>query len=271
MVAKWLRPALLAVAVVGACLAASSPAVALTLPPANTQFDYQIGGAYTPLSEVSIVDRDRSASPVVGKYNICYVNAFQTQPEEAEWWTERHPELLLRNSRGEIVIDSAWNEMLLDIRTAAKRTAIAEIVGGWIDGCRTSGFNAVEPDNLESWTRSQGLLTEAQAIAYATLLATRAHSDELAIAQKNTSELGTIGKRTIGFDFAIAEECNLWRECPEYQEVFGTQVYEIEYTDGGGLRNYEAACTNFGARISIIYRDRNVVARGAAGYTYRWC
>jgi len=272
MSATWLRRAVRVAVLAAACLAtAATAAGAITLPPANTQFDYQIGGAYTPLSEVRIVDRDRGASPVSGKYNVCYVNAFQTQPSESEWWKANHPELLLRNRRGEYVIDEAWNEILLDISTAAKRTAIAEIVNGWIDGCRTSGFDAIEPDNLESWTRSGGLLNETEAIEYATRLARHAHSDGLAIAQKNTSELGEVGKRTIGFDFAIAEECNVYRECGEYTAVYGNQVYEIEYTDNGGVRNFEAACRDHGSSISIIYRDRLVVPRGESGYTYRWC
>lgn len=39
---------------------------AVRLPPANGQFDYQIGGAYPPQSPVAIVDRDRFDPPVTG-------------------------------------------------------------------------------------------------------------------------------------------------------------------------------------------------------------
>ena len=69
--------------------AKSTRAATVALPPTNGQFDYQIGGAYPPLSSVSIVDRDRSASPVADRYNICYVNAFQTlsgPPATAPCW-----------------------------------------------------------------------------------------------------------------------------------------------------------------------------------------
>uniref|UniRef100_A0A0W0GD17 Putative glycoside hydrolase family 114 protein n=1 Tax=Moniliophthora roreri TaxID=221103 RepID=A0A0W0GD17_MONRR len=45
---------------------------AVTPPPANAKFDYQIGGAYTPASDVAVVSRDRTDSPAAGKYNICY-------------------------------------------------------------------------------------------------------------------------------------------------------------------------------------------------------
>ena len=84
--------------------------------------------------------------------------------------------------------------MLLDTSTAAKRAAIARIEAGWIAGCATAGYQAVEPDNLDSWTRSHGLLDEADDLAMAALLASDAHAHRLAIAQKNTDQLGTAGR-----------------------------------------------------------------------------
>lgn len=69
-------------------LASASPLErrAVTLPPANGKFDYQLGGAYTPASGTTTVVRDRTASPAAGLYNICYVNGFQTQAVDADWW-----------------------------------------------------------------------------------------------------------------------------------------------------------------------------------------
>jgi hypothetical protein len=169
------------------------------------------------------------------------------------------------------VSDPGWpGEYLLDLSTAAKRASAAAVVGGWIDGCAAKGFQAVEPDNLDSWTRSDGRLTRSDAVAYAALLATRAHRDELAIAQKNTAELGTAAATRIGFDFAIAEECQVYSECAAYTATYGSHVIEIEYTDNG-RRAYAKACAARGAEISIILRDRDVVARGRKGYHYEAC
>jgi hypothetical protein len=246
-------------------------AAAVTLPPVNGQFDYQIGGSYTPSSTVSIVDRDRGDSPVSGKYNICYVNAFQTQPGEASFWTGQHPDLLLKNSNGSYVTDPGWpGEYLIDTSTAAKRASLATIVGGWIDGCQTKGFQAVEPDNLDSWTRSGSKLTKANNVAFATLLAQRAHADGLAIAQKNTADLGSSAKASIGFDFAIAEECQQYTECGSYTSLYGNNVIEIEYTDNPKSA-YTTACAAQGKTISVILRDRDVVAKGQSGYHYEYC
>jgi hypothetical protein len=259
----------LALVLVAACAAPSAVSAARTLPPANGQFDYQIGGSYTPDPSVQIVDRDRTDPPVAGKYNICYINAFQTQAEDVGWWRSRHPRLLLKKS-GRSVVDSAWNEILLDTSTASTRRALARIVGRWMDGCRKRGYKAVEPDNLDSYSRSKNVLTLADNKAYASLLIRHAHARGLAIAQKNTSELGRAGKR-LGFDFAIAEECNAYDECGAYTGAYGGRVYEIEYPDNGGMANYDQACAARGSSISIIYRDRDVVPGGRSGYVYRAC
>lgn len=59
--------------------------------PANAKFDYQIGDPYTPLADVRVITRDRTASPVPGLFNICYINAFQTQDTEKAFWNGEAP------------------------------------------------------------------------------------------------------------------------------------------------------------------------------------
>jgi Glycoside-hydrolase family GH114 len=252
-------------------LTPAQAAVHVTLPPVNGRFDYQIGGSYAPAAGVRIVDRDRQSSPANGIYSICYVNAFQTQPEEASWWRRLHPSLLLRDSAGHPVEDPDWpGEFMLDTSTATKRSALLKVVGSWLDGCAHKGFRAVEPDNLDSWTRSKGLLTKADNLAFAESLVRRGHHDGLAVAQKNTTELGSAGRRTARFDFAIAEECQVYAECGAYTSVYGRHVIEIEYTDNARAY-YLKACTVRGNRISIILRDRDVVPRGDPAYRYQAC
>lgn len=241
---------------------ADAAAAAVTLPPAHARFDYQIGGAYTPPAGVTVVSRDHGATPAAGLYNICYVNAFQAQPgAESEWG-----DLLLRDSAGGIVYDEDWGEALLDTRTADKRTRIAAKVGTWISECATKGFRAIEPDNYDSYTRSNGLLTAAQAQAYIKLLSARAHGLGLAIAQKNTVELA--GNRVAnGLDFAVAEECGYWDECGDYVDAFGNNVIVIEYTS----RGLSKACGGWGGTLSIVRRDVDVSTPGTSGYVYKTC
>lgn len=228
------------------------------LPPLHADFDYQIGGAYPPPAGVRIVSRDRTASPAPGLYNICYVNAFQAQPDERASWPA---DLLLRDTNGKVVVDEDWGEALLDIGTAAKRERVAARVDRWIDGCAAKGFDAVEPDNYDSYTRSHHLLTANDATAFITLLSRHAHARRLAIAQKNTVELAGLRKRT-GLDFAVAEECAEYDECGAYAKAFDDRVIVIEYSDSG-LRK---ARSGFGTRLSIVRRDVDVSMPGSAGY-----
>ena len=244
----------------------TADAATVTLPPVNAKFDYQIGAPYSPPAGVQIVSRDRTATPATGLYNICYINVFQTQPDEIAWWQANHDDLLLKDSGGKYVVDGDWGENLIDVSTASKRTAVAAIVNGWIDGCASKGFKAVEPDNIDSYDRSGGLLTKANAIALLKLLAPHAHDKGLAIAQKNTTDLGTAGK-SAGLDFAIAEECGRYGECGDYTAVYSSHVIDIEYTKSA----FTKACKSDGATLSIVLRDLNVTAPGSGTYKYDAC
>jgi hypothetical protein len=256
------------VAVAASSEAAVTPAVtaAVTLPPVNAKFDYQIGAAYAPPSGVTVVSRDRTAKPAAGIYNICYVNAFQVQPSEVTWWQQNHDDLLLRDSGGDYVVDGDWNEILLNTSTAGKRTALAGIMGTWFTGCATAGFKAIEPDNIDSYDRSDGLLSKSNALAYLGLLASRAHSAGLAIGQKNTTDLGTAGK-SAGLDFAVSEECGRYTECADYTSVYGDHVIDIEYTNSA----FTKACNAIGAKVSVVRRDVLVTAPGSKTYVYSAC
>ncbi|MEW1958197.1 endo alpha-1,4 polygalactosaminidase [Kineococcus sp. NPDC059986] len=247
----------------------SSPR-AVTLPPPGAVADYQLGGAYPPAADVRVVVRDRTAAPGPGLYSVCYVNAFQTQPDETGTWLQEHPDLLLR-VEGSLVQDPGWpGEFLLDTSTPTARAGLAQVVGAWIDGCADAGFAAVEADNLDSATRSDDALTMDDAYAYSALLSARAHARGLAYAQKNTPQTSSEQARTAGFDFAVAESCQLFAECDEYTAVHGDHVVEVEYADDG-REPFEAACAARGGTVSVLYRDRELLPRGVPGYEFDHC
>ena len=241
------------------------PPPGVTLPPVNAPLDYQLGGAYAPPTGVKIVSRDRTASPAAGLYNICYVNGFQIQPGEASDWMTNHADLILRDGGGQPIIDQDWNEILIDVSTPQKRTAVAAIVGGWIDGCKTKGFDAIEIDNLDSYSRSQGKLTETTNVAAMALFSASAHAKGLAIAQKNSSEI-VAKKGEMGTDFAVAEECNTFNECQTYRDGYGDHVLVIEYVKA----DFTKGCAQFPG-LSIVLRDRNLVPSGQSGYVFDGC
>jgi hypothetical protein len=185
------------------------------------------------------------------------------QPGEQDDWDD---DLLLRDDNGNLVMDEDWGEAILDIRSEDKRARVADKVGGWIDGCAESGFDAVEPDNYDSFSRSQNLITPDDAQEFIKLLADRAHAQNLAIGQKNTVELAS-ARESLGLDFAVAEECGEWEECGDYVEHFGDQVIVIEYTDEG----MATACDGFADTLSIVRRDVGVSTPGSPEYVRKTC
>ncbi len=242
----------------------------IILPPAGAQYDSQLGGAYDPPQGTEIVSRDWEAPAMLDAYSICYINAFQTQAAEQHWWQATHADLLLRTADGELVEDPNWpGEIVLDTRTDAKRAALFDVVSEWIDACADGGFDAIEADNLDTYSRSTGLLSVNDNLAFATALVDHAHARGLAFGQKNGVELGARG-RDIGFDFAIVESCQVYNECDAYTDVFGDHVLEIEYADTP-LSNFETACAARGNRISVILRDRGLAMPGVASYVYAHC
>ena len=163
------------------------------------------------------------------------------------------------------MIDTDWGEMLLDTSTADKRAQLAAIVGEWIAGCAADGFDAVEIDNLDSYSRSTGLLTEDDAVLFIAALADVAHANGLAIAQKNSSELCP-RHAEMGTDFAVAEECDRYHECDTYTGAYGDEVLVIEYRRA----DFTQGCTDF-PNLSIVLRDRNLVTPSRSAYVYDGC
>jgi hypothetical protein len=246
--------------------AGSATSGALKMPPANQPFDYQLGGDYAPASNVRLVSRDREGTPASGLYNVCYINGFQTQGAEESFWLNQHPTLVLRDGSGKPVIDPEWpDEMMLDISTADKRTELAKIVGGWIEACAKKGFDAVEVDNLDTYSRSNGLLKMDHAVAFIRALADVAHKNGLAIAQKNSAEI-LKHKNEMQTDFVVAEECNQYNECGAFTAAYGDMVFVIEYNRNAFTRG----CNSF-PQLSIVLRDVELSKRGNSGYVFDGC
>ena len=240
--------------------------VAWVRPPFGGYFDYQLSGDYPPPAEVLVVARDWfSGTPEPGLYNICYVNAFQTQPpddadrpDEREGWPA---EVVLA------VEDPEWpGEFVIDLSTPEMRASAAAHVQQMIDTCADKGFDAVEFDNLDSYTRFDDLpFGQAETLDYAATIAGLAHASGLAVGQKNTVELTREQSlEQVGFDFAVVEECAEFDECAAYRSVFDLQVLSIEYTQEGMV----AACELFGVGVPVLRRDLNLVTPDDPAYEF---
>lgn len=256
---RWLARLGAPLLTVAVAASVAAPADATIRPlPVDTHVDYQLGGARQVPATVGIVVRDRSEAPLAGRYNVCYVNGFQTQPDETAFWRNRMHLVLQRS--GHPVVDSAWGEWLLDLRSSARQIELARIMGAWIRGCAQHGYDAVELDNLDSYTRSHGLLTRGQAVTFARRLVREAHAAGLAAGQKNLSDFDG---RSVGYDFAVAEECGRYRECGDYVASYGRRVLAIEYRRA----DFDWTCAHFGPGLPVVLRDLEL----SPGGVHAWC
>jgi Glycoside-hydrolase family GH114 len=243
------------------------------LPSAGAGFDYQLGGASEPAAGVDVLARDSTDDPAPGLYNICYVNGFQTQPGEGEHWLSDHPDLVLHDAAGAPFIDPGWpDEYLLDTSTGENRDQIASLLGQVLAGCATDGFDAVEIDNLDSWTRSADALSFDDNVELAAAYARTAHQLGLAIAQKNGAGDSAELRDRVGFDFVVSEECAHFDECSDYLEAYDGLVFDIEYpTDDDDFGGWEAACADPDRPASMILRDRDLTMPGDSEYVRQTC
>jgi hypothetical protein len=172
---------------------------------------------------------------------------------------------------GQPVIDPNWpDEILFDTTSSERRDAILEILQPTLARCAKLGFDAVEIDNLDSFTRSGGAISADDNIALATAYVSRAHALGLAIGQKNTGEFSARLHATVGFDFAVAEECHRFDECQLYRAVYGESMIDIEYADD--LRGtFAEACGDPESPRAMVLRDRRLVSDTDAGYVYQHC
>lgn len=250
--------------VLGAC-SSTTTEVVFEVPPAGAKFDYQLGGESAVPEGVTVVVRDSTVAPAGAGYDICYVNGFQTQPADSERFLAEDAYLVLHDAAGNPVADPDWpDEYLLDTSTAFRRSAILAAISPAIAACAAAGYQAVEIDNVDSYTRSGDLLTIDDNIALAAAYAQAAHRLGLAIAQKNGAEDAGRLKSEVGYDFAVTEDCALFAECAAYVEAYGDLVFDIEYDAAA----FGTVCGTVG---SAILRDRGLVVAGDPAYVYQTC
>ncbi len=204
---------------------------------------------------VQVIDLDYETDPAViaalkekGIRAICYISVGSWE----NWRPDANQfpaELLGKRYRG-------WpGERWLDIR---RLDLLAPLLGARLDHCQKSGFDAIEPDNMDIASNASGFpITYADQLAFAQWLAQEAHARGLAIGQKNAPEM--TADLVDVFDFAISEDCFAQGWCEEllpYNNA-GKAVFAAEYTDTDV--DFPAACkwatqTDF----SFILKNRDL-------------
>jgi hypothetical protein len=219
-------------------------------PTAGITWQWQIGGGtIDPNLDVQVFDIDWEESANVvqqlhaaGKQVICYVSVGSWEdwrPDAANF-----PAAVLGNDY------PGWpGERFVDIRAQALR----DIMAARLDVCRTKGFDAVEPDNMDVFESSSGFpLTRADGVDYALWLADQCHQRGMAIVQKNASEITS--DIVSVYDGALTEDCYAGGWCADMQPYIDANqpVFVCEYDSS----IFAAACAwGVPRRYSPILKD----------------
>ncbi len=182
---------------------------------------YDIDGFDNTAAEVS-------ALHALGKKVVCYMDAGTYEPNRPD--SAQFPSALLGSDV------AGWpGEKWLDIRPAgASYTALQAIMIARFKICQQKGFDAVEPDNIDSYQNSAGFnATAADQLAYDQWIATTVHGLGMAVFQKN--DLDQIPQLVGDFDGVLDEECNKYSECATLTPYLaaGKPAWDAEYTDDG--------------------------------------
>jgi hypothetical protein len=196
-------------------------------PRPGTPWQWQLSGTLDLSVDAPVYDVDghtTTAAQVAalhakGRKVICYLSTGAWEDFRPD--AARFPTDVLGKGNG-------WKgERWLDIR----RTDVLEpLMAARIDMCRTKGFDAVEPDNMDGYRNRTGFpLTPADQLRYNRLIARLAHDRGLAVGLKN--DLDQIPDLLKDFDFAVNEQCAEYDECPKLTPFItaGKAVFHVEY------------------------------------------
>jgi hypothetical protein len=192
-------------------------------PPDNTKNvgAYDIDGWNNTAAEVA-------ALHARGLKVVCYMDAGTYEPGRPD--SSSFPASL----KGKGV--AGWpGELWLDVRPSGPSyAALQSIMLARFKVCQQKGFDAVEPDNIDSYQNNPGFsTTAADQLAYNRWLATTVHGLGLAIFQKN--DLDQVSALEPFFDGILDEECNKYSECSALAPYTAAHkpVWDAEYKEDG--------------------------------------
>ena len=197
-------------------------------PPTTASWQWQLDGTIDAAVPADVFDIDGAvqAADVVrdlherGRRVVCYFSA-------GPWEQFRGDAMgFPPETIGEPLVDFP-DERWLDIRRIER---LAPVLRARLDVCRSKGFDAVEPDNVDAYQNVSGFpLTAADQLAFNTWIANEAHQRGLSVGLKNDGE--QVDALLPYFDFAVVEQCFQYQECGRYVPFVagGKAVFAAEY------------------------------------------
>jgi len=191
-------------------------------------WQWQLSGGIDERVDVPTFDVDLFETPTAtvdrlhasGDGVICYISVGTLEPQRPDSGTV--PASVVGKPLADYP-DERW----LDIR---RLDALAPWIAARMDLCRSKGFDAVEPDNVDGFTNDSGFpLSAADQLKFNRVVAQTAHERGLSVGLKN--DLDQIPVLVGAFDWALNEQCVEFSECQAYRPFVAAKkaVLHVEY------------------------------------------
>lgn len=198
------------------------------VPEPGASWQYQLQGEIdtsvpADVYVVDLFDTDRSTVADLqadGRRVVCYLNAGafeQWRPDAGDFPQEVLGRPLPR-----------WpGERWLDVR---RLDLLEPVMAARMELCRSAGFDAVDPDNMDGYLQDTGFpITADDQLRFNRMIARLAHERGLGVGLKNDVE--QVPELVGEFDFAVNERCFAEEECSTLQPFAdaGKAVFHVEY------------------------------------------
>jgi hypothetical protein len=192
-------------------------------PPDNTKNvgAYDIDGWGNTASEVA-------ALHAMGVKVVCYMDVGSYEPGRPD--ASSFPATLKGNG-----VQGWPGEIWLDVRPSGPSySTLQSLMLARFKVCQSKGFDAVEPDNMDSYLNNPGFpTTSADQLAFNEWVAATVHGLGMAVFQKN--DLDQIPTLVSYFDGILDEQCNTYSECSKLAPYTNANkpAWDAEYTSDG--------------------------------------
>lgn len=200
---------------------------------APIHFHWQIGTAFNPQTDfipgVTVYDIDGWDTPASvvdaihdrGHIAICYM--------DVGGWEAGRPDSDQFPSSVKGRKMPGWPEYYLDIRSPIVRNLMAQR----IQVCKDKGFDALEPDVIDSYANNSGFpLTYQDQLEYNRFIADQAHQRGMSVGLKG--DIDQALDLATDFDWTLNEECAAYNECSRLNafRVLNKAIFQVEYSGG---------------------------------------
>lgn len=196
-----------------------------------------------------------NAAKASGAKLMCYISGGSSEDWRADF--NQFPAEVLGNN-----YDGWQGERWLDTRNIA---ALAPIMRARIRACKAKGFDALDVDNVNSYSNPTGFpISRQDSINYIRWLANEAHNQGMAFSLKNSEEL--VADLLGDIDMMQSEGCVIYSNCANASRLSAVNkpIFAVEYSDAMSSSGFYNRACNAAAQynMSMIYRDRLLTPNG---------